>query len=99
MRKKKVKFKKKNIFVIIIFILFIGAGYYIYKNGVPKSIVILPKNKYLASTNKVVDLYELKKEENEEKKEIEKIEKSTEISRGTEIKRKRKKDNRGKRIY
>ena len=87
MRKKKVKFKKKNLFVIVAFILFIGAGYYIYKNGMPKSFIELPKNKYLASTTKIVELYEIKKEENEESKETKEIlEKSLELPRGTELK-------------
>ena len=87
MKKKKVKFKKKSLLIIIVFLLFIGGGYYIYKNGIPKNIVILPKNKYLASTNKNVELYELLKEEDKEKKEkVEKLEKSMDVARGKEVK-------------
>ena len=86
MKNKKIKLKKKSLFILLIFILFIGAGYYIYKNGIPKNIVISPKTKYLASTSKIVELYELKKEETEEKKEIEKLEKSLEVTRGNKIK-------------
>ena len=85
MKKKKVKFKKKSLLFIIIFLLMFGGGFYIYKHGLPKSFA-LPNEKFLASTNNVIELFELKKEETEDKKEIEKLEKGIDVARGTKVK-------------
>ena len=86
MKKKKVKVKKKSFVFIFIILLMLGGGFYIYKYGLPKNLAILPNEKFLANTNNVVELFELKKEETEEKKEVEKLEKSKDISRGTKVK-------------
>lgn len=86
MKKKKVKFKKKSLIVVIAFGLFLGAGYYIYKNGLPKSFTYIPKNKYLANTSNIVDLYEVKEKETDDGKKEEFIEKSKELSRGLQVK-------------
>ena len=84
--KKKAKFKKKSLLFIIVFLLLIGGGVYFLKNGLPKSFIILPNEKFLASTEKEIVLYELKKEETEEKKEVEKLEEGIKLPRGTKIK-------------
>ena len=81
MKKRKVKLKKKNIFLFLIIIsLFIGAGIYIYKSDLYKKIDFLNSYEfgYLASDNKMIDLYEIDSEE--------KLNKSLELVRGTKVK-------------
>ena len=86
MKKKKAKFKKKSLIFIIVFLLLIGGGVYVLKNGIPKNFIVLPNEKFLANTEKEIILYELKKEETEEKKEVEKLEEGTKLPRGTKVK-------------
>lgn len=84
MKRKKVKLKKKNTFLLVLFLLIIVAGsIYIFKfGGSSKSFFESKKVGYIASdTNKVV-LKELIKDEDEK----ETLKDSIELVRGTEIK-------------
>jgi len=85
MAKKKVKLKKKNIFVFLLFIvLVVGGCFYVFKLGNPiKSFVEGKKIGYVGSTTSKIKLKTLVA--NEETGES-KLEDSDEVARGTEFK-------------
>lgn len=82
MKKKKVKLKTKNTFLIfIVFIIFIGGCIFIFKNQDSKSIFNVKKDGYIASDRSKVIVKELKIDDNKE----EKLDDGIELTRGTKI--------------